>query len=181
MIISEIFDTIIIPSWQKNGRFELASFNSNGYEYVIQIENKPLHFVELKNKKTAEISFYRNLDDSEAAHSTTHEIKNPFYVYGGVANALLEKFMSFEAFYFNAEIRHSDNKEQFETKKEIYSFLGNRMAKRTGTKFYEKNGTDQYEVIVSKIPLANSRGFIVEAEAALDWFRSQNFEPSIIK
>lgn len=181
MKINEIFNTKIKVNWQISGRFELTSFHVDDIEYTIQIEKKPLHFDELLNKKTAEISFFRNdIDNTETVHSTTNDAKRSLSVYGAIANALVEKFASYDAFYFIANRRHSANDEQFQSKKLIYRFAADKMSKRTGAFFFIGTEGQDENFLVTKIR-TNKKGYIIEAEEARAWFNAQGFKPAILK
>jgi hypothetical protein len=171
MKLSEIFDSAPPIQWQTNGRFELGSISYHDFTYVVQVEHKPLHIVGLNGKRTAEVSFHRDLHDSELAHSTTGDIGQPFVLYGAVANGLLEKFKQYDAFYFIANHRHSESADQFESKRQIYFFLANRMAKLIGAKFYERSTPPDYEFIVSKLDLPSASGYVIEAVEALKAFK----------
>lgn len=175
MQISEIFDTNLNLTWQTSGRFLLSSFKFETGQYLVQIEIKPIKFLSLKGKKTAEISFSRNdIEDGEAAHSTTSDEKIPFKVYGAVSNALMEKFDEFDAFYFIANRRHSKDDSEFEAKKRIYFSLADRLSKKIGAYFYEqKSGADE-EFLVSKIRI-DDHNMIIAAEEAKKAFNKNNF------
>jgi len=162
--IVEILNTKIHLVWVNHDRFELTNFSAEGIEYVIQIEKKPLPFDELKNQKTAEISFFRTDDDSERAYLTSHLERHQFSVYGAVANALAEKFNDYDAFYFVANRRHSDDDEQFRIKKKIYRFAADRMAKKIGAFLYVNSGTDE-DFLVTRVKIKKN-GYIIEAEEA---------------
>jgi len=166
MKLSEIFDSDVDLQWQINGRFILTSFTANGIPYLIQIEKKPLYFDELKDKKTAEVSFARNdIEDTEKAHSTAKSSNFSAPTYGVVANALTKKFEDFDAFYFTANRRHSSSQDEFQSKANIYGILGNRIAKKTGAFFYEgKEGADSV-FLVSRIKVEKP-GLVIEAEEA---------------
>lgn len=170
MKLIEVFDSEASLTWQHHGRYELSKFDCEGHEYIIQIEKKNIHVAGLIGK-TAEISFFRNVDDSEKAHSSTGDIKIPFIIYGVVANGLFDKFHEYEAFYFIANHRHSKDNLQFEAKKNIYFFLADRLAKKTGAKLYEKESNGDQEYLVTKLVVDKKYGFINEAQQALEWFR----------
>lgn len=178
MRMDEIFNTKTELKWQQHSKFELTNFICMDAKYVIQIEKKQLPFDDLRNKKTAEISFFRDFEDSEMAHSTTNDVDFPFKVYGIVANSLITKFNEFDAFYFVANKRHSKTAEQFESKKKIYRFIADRLAKKIGALlFIHSDGVDEYFLVTrSRI---NKDGFIIEAEEALKRYKMTVLESEI--
>jgi hypothetical protein len=180
MKLTEIFDTDVAIHWQRNGRFELGGIVFSGHEYIIQIETKPLMFNELLGRKTAEVSFFRNTEDSEAAHSTTGDIKQPFALYGSVASGLLKRFQDFDAFYFAAESRHSSSNDQFISKTNIYNFLADQLTKRVGARKYEKIDNDCHMWLISKYEITYP-GFVVESVVALNMFNSSNPIFTVVK
>lgn len=171
MKLTEVFNTQVNITWHSQGRFTLGGLVFNGQEYVIQIENKPLFFDELSDKNTAEVSFFKNSSDTEKAHSTTGDVGQPFKLYGAVANSLANQFQRYDAFYFVAESRHSDDANQHQTKIKIYQFLADRLAKTVGATVYKHDNGTRCEWLVSKVSISKT-GFIVESTEALNLFTS---------
>lgn len=159
MLLDEIFNHTEQLNWQLNGRFELAEFTVDNVKFQIQIDRKPLDaFADLKNKKTAEVSFFReDIQNHDDAHSTAGNSKKiSVKVYGAVLNGLKDKFDNYDAFYFTAERKHSTNQEEFEAKNRIYFYMSDRIAKHFHTLvyFYEKETSAKTEYLVSKIKLS---------------------------
>ncbi len=171
-----IFNTELDLKWQTHGRYELVSFKYKHAEFMIQIEKKPLDFKELKGKRTAEISFSRNdIQDVEKSHSTVGDVEFPAAIYGAVSNSLAVKFSDFDAFYFIANRRHSKSSEEFNSKKKIYAFLADRVAKKVGAFFFEGKDGDDEAFLVTRIKVKKD-GLVIEAEEARKKFNleSQN-------
>lgn len=179
MKLAEVFNTQVNITWHTQGRFTLGGLVFNGQEYVVQIETKPLFFDELSRGNTAEVSFFKNSDDTEKAHSTTGDVGQPFKLYGAVANSLGDQFQKYDAFYFVAESRHSEDVGQYQTKIKIYQFLADRLAKTVGATVYKHNSGSRCEWLVSKISISNT-GFIVESTEALTQFRSSGTTLTIV-
>jgi hypothetical protein len=166
MMVSEIFDTKFDIQWKSTGRFDLGAFRVNDRTYQVQIETKVLQYEVLKGKKTAEISFSRHdINDSEKSYSTTGEESVPLAVYGIVANNLEKKFKNFDAFYFEAVRRHSKTAEEFRIKREIYSFIADKIAKRTGAYFYENSRNSDQEFLITRIKIDHPK-MVIESEEA---------------
>lgn len=154
MKIREIFDTNIDVEWQQSGKFELAGFTC-GEDYVIQIEKREIHgFEELKNAKTAEVSFFRN--DIVAAFTTAKQTLDvPVKIYGTVLNAVSGKIDDYDAFIFTAEAKHSKTSEEYNSKKKIYSAIADKIAKKmTGITYYERETDYSGEYLITKIKLS---------------------------
>ena len=176
MRIIEVFDTKFPVKWERSGRFELGGFQINDLKYIIQIENKPFYINGLERKKTAEVSFYLDSPDVEQSYSTTgtsHNISST--IYGVVFNNILTKFSNYDALSLIANRRHSNNDNEFKQKKSIYSSIGKRLSKLTGSRCYERdliNG--DYELIVSKVEL-NEPGFVLETQIIKDFCKQLTF------
>lgn len=174
MRITEIFDSKLNLKWQKNGRIELTTFTVKDVKYNIQIESKPIAKVpELKNKKTAEVSFFVDNTNSDTAFSTQYEFGNEaFKVYGVVLSALAEKFKEYDAFYFIARPEHSSNPAELKTKTGIYLTLANKVAGAHPFRVYDQKSRYGNAFLVSKIPIENNVDFINEAleyMKRIDW------------
>ena len=173
MIVLEIFDSELNLKWQTNGRFELTNFHYKNAEFLIQVEKKTLPFKELKNKRTAEISFSRNDVDVEKSHSTMSDVEFPAAIYGIISNSLADKFSDFDAFYFIANRRHSRSNVEFDAKKKIYSFLADRISKKVGALFFEgREGSDEI-FLVTRIKVEKA-GLVIESEEARKNFNRTN-------
>lgn len=157
MKILEIFDTNIDVEWQQNGRFELAAFTC-GEDYVIQIEKRKIHgFQELKNAKTAEVSFFRkDIKDADATFTTAKQVLDvPVRIYGIVLNAISGKMDEYDAFIFTAEAKHSNTQCEYDSKKNIYSAIADKIAKKmTGITYYERETNYSGEYLITKIDLS---------------------------
>lgn len=151
MKLGEIFNSSINLTRQHTGRYELAGVSVNEVEYVIQVETRSLPFDELTEKRTAEISFFRNIPNAERAHSTTHDQPYPASVYGIVMNALKSKFQEYDAFLFTVLRRHSSSDSEFDTKRRIYSFVADRIAKDVGAHILEQEEPDGVVYLVTKV------------------------------
>lgn len=166
MQLTEVFDTNIKLEWTTRGRFELASFIVKDVGYVIQIERKPIRMVEeLKNKKTAEVSFFTKTGNADESHTSTNKIGNAApKVFGIVFNAIAEKFKQYDAFYFSAQTKHSKSEEELTTKSEIYLTLANSVAKRVSVpaRVYDQRSRYGHAFLVSKIEI-DDQDFINEA------------------
>ena len=174
MKITEIFDSNLDLQWQQNGRFELTSFTVGNMEYSIQIEAKPLPSIpELKNKRTAEVSFFTKDTDISKAFSTQYEFGNSaIKVYGVVLNAIANKFKDYDAFYFIAKPEHSSNTEELKTKSGIYLTLANKVATSNNIRVYDQKTKYGNAFLVSKFPIENNDDFINETLEYLkniDW------------
>jgi hypothetical protein len=156
MEIWEIFDSSIKDlKWQKTGRFELTEFEVDSQSFIIQIEQKRLHLPSLNAFKTAEVSFFRKDLDGEKAFSTGNQSTIPSSVYGIVSNSLLDKFKEYDAFFCTAEKRHSLSQSEFETKVKIYSMISNKISKRLGAYYFEKESVDYCAFLVSRQKLSS--------------------------
>jgi hypothetical protein len=158
MKLQEIFDSAINVEWQKNGKFELAGFVS-GEKYVIQIERRNFsQFPELAKYKTAEVSFFRyDINNPDSAFSTAPQSINvPVKVYGIVYNAIKSKFSEYDAFYFIAARKHSKSAAEFNSKKEIYASLADKLVKHLSDIFYYENdeGIDA-QYLISRVKLSD--------------------------
>jgi hypothetical protein len=160
MKLQEIFDHTEQLVWQRNGRFELSQFKINDGIFNVQIDRKSLdhRFKELIGKRTAEVSFYRaDIDDDKKAFSTNSGTtkSSTAKVYGAVLNGLSDKFNEYDAFFFLANRDHSNSDEEYNTKREIYSFMADRMNKKLGFYFYENNESKSTNYLISKIKLSD--------------------------
>jgi hypothetical protein len=157
MKICEIFDTNLDVEWQQNGRFELAAF-VYGETYVIQLEKKKIpKLTELNGAKLAEASFYRSgMEGENASFTTTKQaIDVPVRIYDVVLNAVSGKIDEYDAFIFTAETKHCRTAEEFSTKKDIYSAIADRIAKRMHNIFYYERLTENSaEFLITKIELS---------------------------
>lgn len=167
MKITEIFDTDynITPSdWQERGRFLLTHFNIDDQSYTIQINRHPIFNIQ----NGAEVSFFKSdAEDVENAFSTTGEQNKPISVYGIVLNALLPMLSQFDAIYFQALRRQSNDEKDWKQKQKIYSSLATRI-KNNEYQLYVKNDTStETQWLLSKIPPQNS-DFITEEQIALN-------------
>lgn len=156
MKLNEIFDSKIDNlHWQTHGKYLLTAVMIDEHEYIIQIEKRSLLFFDNPLKvKSAEVSFFKaDEKDNEKAFSTQHVFKKtPVSVYGVITNALIEQFNNFDAFYFSAEKRHSNNQKEFDQKKAIYFMLADRLKKKiSGVELYELESETAAEYLVSKI------------------------------
>lgn len=160
MKLEEIFNHTEPLEWQTTGRFEMAAFDLNGGHFQIQIER--VQFIgepmdEFKGKKLGIISFYRrDIDNSDAAHSTTKQSgKGTVKIYGAVANGLASKFDDYDAFGFEVEKRHSDSEEEYETKRGIYLAMARVVKSRNGIWYYERTYHGGLQILISKIRLSD--------------------------
>lgn len=169
MKLYEIFDSKINNlQWQVHGRYLLSGVIIDDQQYTIQIEKKPLLFFDNPQAvKSAEVSFFKtNEDDSEKAFSTQNNFKKtPVSVYGVIANALVDQFYNFDAFYFSAEKRHSNTEKEFQQKKTIYFLLADRLRKKIpNVQLFELETSTAQEYLVSKIePIGKMKNHLKEA------------------
>jgi len=184
MKICEIFDAKIDVEWQQRGRFELATFTC-GEDYIIQIERRIFHGLkELNIAKTAEVSFFRkNIKDAIATFSTTKQnIDVPVRIYAIVLNAISGKMDNYDAFFFSAESKHSKTQDEYNSKKNIYSAIADKIAKKMpGIMYYERETNYSGEYLITKIELSdetqnktNFKNPRMEALRALNLLPSKN-------
>lgn len=173
MKLNEIFDTdlnISPDDWQQKGRFLMVNFIINNQGYTIQLEQKNIDGI----KNSAELSFFRNdIDDSEAAFSTTDNQLNPLKVYGIVGNAVLPMANKYDAILINAERRHSENEKEYIAKTHIYNTLIQKLTRRLDFKLYtipeEYKQNNQYTTwLISKIPPNEKSHYKDEQQLALE-------------
>ena len=180
MQLIEIFDTDLPLAWNKNGNIEQAVFKCDEEIYVIQIEIKPLLDIpELKGKKTAEVSFFKHVEGEENSDKnfSTNQTKTfSISVYSVVGRNLKRKFADFDAFYFSAEKRHSNDVKEFDRKKQIYRSLADRLRKDISynIKIYETENNSSATFIVSDIKFSKETtektGFVCKLDEAMESF-----------
>lgn len=173
MLLQEIFDTdlnIKPEDWQENGRFLMVSFIINQQGYTIQLERKPIEGIQ----NAVEISFFRNdVEDSEAAFSTTREQSRSLLIYGIVANAIPPIVDKFDALLIVAERRHSSTEKEYQTKQRIYNSLIQIVTRLQGFRLYtipeEYKQNQMYtRWLISKIPPEEGSRFKDEQKLALE-------------
>lgn len=173
MRLNEIFDTdlgISPEDWNQQGRFLLTRFKINGQGYIIQLERKPIEGI----KNATEVSFFRSdINDSDAAFSTTNQQMSPATVYGIVANAVLPVADKFDAILVNAERRHSSSDKEYQAKLRIYNSLVQGLGRRAGFRNYTI--PEQYQQnrqhtswLISKVPPEQNSPFKDEQKMALE-------------
>lgn len=164
MTLEELFDihceslsTKRNIQWQRNGRFELGSFDAVDRNFTIQIENKPIiHFdiPVLKGKKTAEVSFFQAdpLTGKETFDATGEfSGSKAIQILGIVTNALLLKFKEYDAFYFVVKPEHTGMRQ----KTAVFYHIASRLAKSQGFHPYERTVEGAPAFLTSKIPIDN--------------------------
>jgi hypothetical protein len=158
MKINEIMNSTAILKWQTNGRFLLAAFEEDNKTFIIQLERRQLvQIPELKKLRTAEGSFYQdNIKDIDKAFGTTKNAsKIPVAVYGKVSNGFIEKLPEFDALYFIAAKKHSEDESDYASKKRIYAFIADKIVKSTSKLFYyEAENNYEAEFLISKVQLS---------------------------
>lgn len=176
MKLWEIFNTNVKLSWHQIGNFELASILYNNTPYTIQLHNISMnHIPELKNKKIAEVSFYRSDLEHGEAFSTTNAINVTLTaLYGVVSNAVMDKFTEYDAYYFSAEQYHSNNNDEYNTKVGIYQFIAMRLSKKVGASVYTNTHSNGTEFIISKLKIENTTYKDIVREAL------KNIVPTVI-
>lgn len=167
MTLDEVLDYKPHAVWQQSGQFELASFTHLEHAYVIQIERKNLRPLVGEKLKDAEVAFFRKDIGGDASFSSTGDTDYPFKVYGAVLNLLEDKLSEYDTFYFSAEARHSDSARQFEQKIDLYRFMADRLAKRSGRQLFERVDSRRHEFLVTTSSSVDA-SFIDHRHKALD-------------
>lgn len=149
MNLIEIFDTTLDLTWQTRGRFELSEFIIDNEKVVLQIENKPLFDIspDLKNKITAEISFFIKTGFYTLLNNNKHALK----IYSIIANGFNIKIRDYDAIYFKIDSAHSKSNKEYKSKKRIYKALADRFKGNFNNFVYEKRlGINGYGYLLSK-------------------------------
>lgn len=159
MKILEVFDYLDNSiSWEKHGRFELATFTIKNVQYILQIEKKPGFYVDmnLKGKTVYEVSFFIHGDNS---FSTQNNSTSPTKVYGAVLHAFKMKYSldEYQNFYFSAERRHSTSDKEYEFKIELYENLVSRVRKQHGGYLYHHRTVSGVEFLLTKQELKSKQ------------------------
>jgi hypothetical protein len=170
MKLQEIDNTSLDFPVSRHGDFLLGVFTYEGKPYVLQLHVRPLQFEELRGLRTAEVSFFRHDIQGDKSYATVDDLDAaPFKVYSVITNRLVDLSADFDAFYFSAEQRHSDDVQQFQKKVRIYRYMSDLFQKRTGWWYYEAD--NPFRAVVSRIEVHDSifKNPLEEACRAIDW------------
>lgn len=154
MLVTDIIESLNIKAdltWEKQGVNELTGFVVNDSWIIIQVTKLPITDIPvLKNKRTAEVSFRaENPSTGEIRYDALNIFtpKESMLILSIVYNALVDKLVEYDAFYFTAEKRYTDYKK----KATLYYRLTNRLAKSHNFVPFSKETPQAMEFIVSKI------------------------------
>lgn len=162
MKLNEIFDSKIENfQWQKSGNYKLGQFEIDNVPYIIQIEDRQIIEVPAtKDLKTAEISYFRHDKSGDKSFSTTSDVgSNIFALYGVIKNAVVPEFKNYDAFYFDAKRKHSNNEKEYQQKIKLNKALLRKIDVETQeeTFRYESQGSNSYEFLISKVEIHDDR------------------------
>jgi len=173
MELWEILTSTAVIDWEHKGNFELGEFTVDDRRFVIQIERKNPPGAFDPSSRFAEVSFWSHGVDGDDAFKSDGRFTSPARVYGIVANALIDRFSDYDAFYFSAERRHSEDVKEFEARTGIYNWAAERISKRIGADYLENRGITANEFVVSR-KRVSMPGFSNPAKEALQEFTNRN-------
>lgn len=137
MNLIEVFDTKYDLKWIRKDRFKLSSFTIDNQEFVLQIDERPLHDIspDLKNKKTAELSFFIKGDGfSTLLNNNKHALK----IYSIIGNGFHSQIQAYDAIFFKIDKSHSKTLDEFKSKKNIYEMLAYKLKSNFNNFVYTK-------------------------------------------
>jgi len=152
----ESLNTKIPIQWHNQGRFEYGRFERFGRQFSIQIERKPIiHLPILKNKRTAEVSFYQyDPATGDPKFETTSEFNSTeaLQILGIISNAIFLKFQEYDAFYFVVKPEYGN----VEQKATTYKHIADRLARSERIRVYERTIENAPAFLVSKFPVEST-------------------------